>query len=64
MHQAVKISQLDSNGFGLVASEDIPKGSELIALPDHIPLQFGSVETDGSDAGYAALVNLARLVPD
>ncbi|THG14858.1 hypothetical protein TEA_010425 [Camellia sinensis var. sinensis] len=63
VHQAVKISQVDLYGLGLVASEEIPKGSDLIALPDHIPLQFGSLELDGGDAAHSVLVNLARQVP-
>ncbi|GMP93262.1 hypothetical protein CsSME_00043170 [Camellia sinensis var. sinensis] len=63
VHQAVKISQVDPYGLGLVASEEIPKGSDLIALPDHIPLQFGSLELDGGDAAHSVLVNLARQVP-
>ncbi|THG00354.1 hypothetical protein TEA_022237 [Camellia sinensis var. sinensis] len=64
VHQAVKISQVDLYGLGLVASEEIPKGSDLIALPDHIPLQFGSLELDGGDAAHSVLVNLARQVPE
>ncbi|KAF5939704.1 hypothetical protein HYC85_023963 [Camellia sinensis] len=64
VHQAVKISQVDPYGLGLVASEEIPKGSDLIALPDHIPLQFGSLELDGGDAAHSVLVNLARQVPE
>lgn len=63
MHQAVKISQQqddDSYGLGLVASQDIPKGSLLIALPDHIPLRF---ESDAGDEAHSVLVNLARQVP-
>lgn len=62
MHQAVKISpqQNEANGLGLVASQDIPKGSLLIALPDHIPLRFESDSGDGADS---VLANLARQVP-
>lgn len=63
MHQAVKISPQqddDSNGLGLVVSQDIPKGSLLIALPDHVPLRF---ESDGGDEAQSVLVNLARQVP-
>ncbi|KAJ4710065.1 Histone-lysine N-methyltransferase [Melia azedarach] len=63
VHQAVKISpqQNEANGLGLVASQDIPKGSLLIALPDHIPLRFESDSGDGADS---VLANLARQVPE
>lgn len=65
VHKSVQISQGDSFGFGLVASEDIPKGSDIIALPQHIPLKFGSLEAETSlDAGaHSALINLAQHVP-
>ena len=57
VHQAVKIAQLhdETIGLGLVASEDIPKGSDLIALPHHIPLSF--------EFDHSVLSNLARKVP-
>lgn len=61
VHPSVRISELDSYGFGLVASHEIPKGSDLIALPDHIPLKFG--ESGGDDASYSVLLNLVRHVP-
>lgn len=60
VHQAVKISQLESNGLGLVASEEIPRGSDLIVLPHHLPLRFGSLQEDSLDS---VLVDLARKVP-
>lgn len=63
MHQAVKIAQDATNGLGLLASEEIPKGSDLIALPDHIPLRFTPLESDGGDGLHSVLVNLARQVP-
>ncbi|KAJ0038029.1 hypothetical protein Pint_22389 [Pistacia integerrima] len=64
VHQAVKISQQqddDSYGLGLVASQDIPKGSLLIALPDYVPLRF---ESDAGDEARSVFVNLARQVPE
>ncbi|XAR72198.1 Histone-lysine N-methyltransferase [Bertholletia excelsa] len=67
VHQAVKIAQLEPYGLGLVASEEITKGSDLIALPDHVPLQFGSIDSDGGAASAAAhpvLVNLASKIPE
>ena len=63
MHEALKIAQDSSHGLGLLAAEEIPKGSELIALPEHIPLRFGSVESDGGDEISSVLVDLARQVP-
>ncbi|CAK7326802.1 unnamed protein product [Dovyalis caffra] len=62
VHQAVQISQDGTNGLGLIASQDIPKGSQLIALPDHIPLKFG--DEDGVDVVNSVLVNLAQKVPE
>ncbi|XP_075660189.1 uncharacterized protein LOC142630018 [Castanea sativa] len=58
VHQAVKIAQQheETIGLGLVASEDIPKGSDLIALPHHIPLSF--------EFDHSVLSNLARKVPE
>ncbi|KAH7839362.1 hypothetical protein Vadar_003183 [Vaccinium darrowii] len=64
VHPAVKIGQVEPYGLGLVASDEIPKGSDLIALPHHVPLQFGSIESDGGDVSYSVLVNLARKVPE
>lgn len=65
MHEAVKIAQDSSFGLGLVAIEEIPKGSELIVLPEHVPLRFGSLESEGGDGGLdSVFVNLARHVPE
>ncbi|KAF5737766.1 Rubisco methyltransferase family protein isoform 3 [Tripterygium wilfordii] len=61
VHEAVEISQDGPNGLGLVASQGIPYGSELIVLPNHIPLKFLSDDSDGADS---VLVNLARQVPE
>lgn len=60
VHPAVKIAQDDSTGLGLVASAEIPKGSDLIALPDHLPLRFKSDGVDGLDS---VLANLVHQVP-
>ncbi|KAG5135724.1 hypothetical protein AAZX31_08G044900 [Glycine max] len=60
VHRAVKITQLDSsNGLGLVAKEEIPRGSDLIVLPHHLPLRFTSLQQDPS-----LLHHLARQVPE
>ncbi|KDP38111.1 hypothetical protein JCGZ_04754 [Jatropha curcas] len=64
VHQAVKISQDGTNSFGLIASQAIPKGSELIVLPDHIPLKFGPLDFEVADGATSALVNLAQKVPE
>lgn len=63
VHRAVKIAQDESKGLGLVASEEIPSGSDLIVLPHHLPLRFGSLESDHDDALDPVLVDLARQVP-
>ncbi|XP_059446299.1 uncharacterized protein LOC132177845 [Corylus avellana] len=61
VHPAVKIAQDDTTGLGLIVSGDIPKGSDLIALPDHIPLRF---ESDGGHGLDSVLANLAHQVPE
>lgn len=62
VHQSIKIARLESDpnelGLGLVASNDIPKGSELIALPHRIPLKFEDKNED-----FPILMNLARHIP-
>ncbi|KAF7827574.1 histone-lysine N-methyltransferase setd3 [Senna tora] len=64
VHQAVNIAQDESKGLGLVASEEIPRGSDLIVLPHHVPLRFGSLESGHEDALDSLLVDLARQVPE
>ena len=61
VHQAIKISQDGTNVLGLIASHDIPKGSQLIVLPDNIPLKFG--DEDGVDEAHSVLVKLAQKIP-
>lgn len=63
VHKALKITvdEESSSGLRLVASENVTKGSELISLPNHIPLCFPSL--DSSDAADSALIQLARRVP-
>ncbi|KAG8382709.1 hypothetical protein BUALT_Bualt05G0105600 [Buddleja alternifolia] len=65
VHNSVKIAFLEANGLGLglVASEDIPKGSELITLPQHIPLRFEAKDGDDSSSSNN-LIHLARHIPE
>ncbi|VFQ66505.1 unnamed protein product [Cuscuta campestris] len=59
VHPSVKIATSERrNGLGLIASEDIPKGSDLISLPENLPLQFGAVEAD------SPMSKLAQQVPE
>ncbi|KAL3830736.1 hypothetical protein ACJIZ3_019538 [Penstemon smallii] len=65
VHPSVKIAHLEAEnstglGLGLVASDDIPKGSDLITLPHHIPLKF-EPKYGGDDS---VLVNLAQHIPE
>ncbi|WCJ33613.1 Rubisco methyltransferase family protein [Euphorbia peplus] len=62
VHQAVKISSEGNSGLGLIASQPIPKGSDLIVLPYHIPLKFEFHGADGP--ATSALVNLAQNIPE
>ncbi|GAV61915.1 SET domain-containing protein/Rubis-subs-bind domain-containing protein [Cephalotus follicularis] len=64
VHQGVKISQDATNGLGLIASQEIPKGSLLISLPHRLPLKFSPLAINGGDGAGAVLVNLARRVPE
>ncbi|KAI4313708.1 hypothetical protein L6164_026664 [Bauhinia variegata] len=64
VHRAVKITQDESKGLGLVAAEEIPRGSEIIVLPEHLPLRFRSVELEHEDGLHSVLVNLARQIPE
>lgn len=65
VHQSVKIAFLEEEnpnglglGLGLIASEDIPQGSDLITLPHHIPLRF-----EAKDDQSSALTQLASHIP-
>lgn len=64
VHPSVRIAESSPYGLGLIASEEIPKGSDLIALPEHIPLRFPVPESDGGDDSYSNLVKLSRYVPE
>ncbi|XP_058078500.1 uncharacterized protein LOC131226792 [Magnolia sinica] len=62
VHKGLKIADVPSLGLGLVASQEISKGSELIALPNHLPLSFrDSPDANGSDG---ALIEIASCVPE
>lgn len=64
VHKALKIAQVKpSDGLGLVATEEIPEGSDIIILPEHIPLQFGTSEADDENGAHSALVRLAQHIP-
>ena len=60
VHDAVKITQDTTYGLGLVASGEIPKGSDLIVLPNHVPLKFQSDKEDGAGS---VLLHLSNQVP-
>ncbi|XP_060196445.1 uncharacterized protein LOC132625867 isoform X1 [Lycium barbarum] len=65
VHKSIKIAQeRDCFGLGLVATEDIPKGSDIIALPQHIPLKFVSENSVDVDGAHSALIKLAQHVPE
>ncbi|KAJ8457920.1 hypothetical protein OPV22_030846 [Ensete ventricosum] len=66
VHPNLRIADGGPYGLGVVATNDIPPGSELIALPSHLLLRFDrSSESDGGcDGPHSTLVDLARRVPD
>lgn len=61
VHHAVKLSQETPFGVGLISAEHIPQGTDLIALPPHVPLRFES--DDSSSSSSSLLATLARRVP-
>ncbi|XP_030447985.1 uncharacterized protein LOC115670766 [Syzygium oleosum] len=61
VHEAVKIAQDGLGGLGLAAADKIPKGSDLIALPRHVPLRF---QSDGGGVFEPVLADLASKVPE
>ena len=62
VHKAVKIAQ-QLDGLGLIATEVIPKGSDLIVLPEHIPSRFEASEGDFEKGSYPSWIKLAQHVP-
>ncbi|KAK1279145.1 hypothetical protein QJS04_geneDACA018804 [Acorus gramineus] len=64
VHRAIKVRDDVTHGLGLVASEGIPTGSELIALPDRLPLRWSPQDLDAGDGPGSVLANLARQIPD
>ncbi|MBA0563274.1 hypothetical protein Golob_008262 [Gossypium lobatum] len=61
VHEAVTITQDTTYGLGLVASGGIPKGSDLIVLPEHVPLKFQSDKDDEADS---VSLHLSNRVPE
>ncbi|XP_076884718.1 uncharacterized protein LOC143533986 [Bidens hawaiensis] len=64
VHPLIRIADSGPFGLGLVASEEIPKGSDLIALPEHVSLKFPVIGNDDGDECLPGLINLARHVPE
>ncbi|KAG7593023.1 SET domain [Arabidopsis thaliana x Arabidopsis arenosa] len=62
VHHAVKLSQETQFGIGLISTELIPPGTDLISLPPHVPLRFES--DDASSSSSSLLSALARRVPE
>ncbi|KNA19815.1 hypothetical protein SOVF_057960 [Spinacia oleracea] len=60
VHESIKITQHSSYGLALVASREIPQGSDLISLPAHLPLKFD----DESDDSSLLLNDLATQTPE
>ncbi|KAK9105910.1 hypothetical protein Scep_022754 [Stephania cephalantha] len=65
VHPGLRIADGDC-GLGLVSTDQIPKGSDLIGLPSHVPLRIGSVgDADNVGGGVEpALLGLVRRVPE
>ncbi|KAK8657419.1 hypothetical protein V6N13_035660 [Hibiscus sabdariffa] len=61
VHDAVTIAQDTTYGLGLVATGEIPRGSDLVVLPHHVPLKFHSEIDDVADS---ALIHLSNQVPE
>ncbi|XP_073010064.1 uncharacterized protein [Typha latifolia] len=64
VHPGLKIADHTSHGLGVVAADAITTGSDLIVLPNHLPLRFHPSTGNGNDGAHSALVQLATRVPE
>ncbi|KAK4753843.1 hypothetical protein SAY87_001947 [Trapa incisa] len=64
VHPAMRISQDTFCGLGLTTIERIPKGSDLIALPPHLPLRFESCIGEEAADAEPVIASLAEKVPE
>lgn len=64
VHPKLRIADRGEYGLTLVASEDIPRGSRLVALPERLTLRLRwSQDGDGADRPDSPLSQLVHRVP-
>ncbi|WOL06603.1 histone-lysine N-methyltransferase setd3 isoform X1 [Canna indica] len=63
VHPKLRIADRDPYGLGVVATDEIPSGTELIALPTHVPLRFDRAP-EAADGAHSTLMELAQRIPD
>ncbi|KAF3331542.1 histone-lysine N-methyltransferase setd3 [Carex littledalei] len=64
VHPNLTIGDHSDFGLGVVSTDGIPAGSELINLPSHLPLRWNHPVGRTSDGAYAVLTKLAEQVPE
>ncbi|XP_042469018.1 actin-histidine N-methyltransferase-like [Zingiber officinale] len=64
VHPNITVSDRGPYGLGVVATGDIQPGSELIALPSHLPLFFERCPHNDDGGGHSTLMQLALRIPD
>ncbi|KAK9705300.1 hypothetical protein RND81_07G046300 [Saponaria officinalis] len=62
VHDAVQVAPVSPYGSGLVASDFIPRGSDLIGLPPHLPLRLD--DSNDCSPSSAVLNHLIQQVPE
>ncbi|MQL92182.1 hypothetical protein Taro_024806 [Colocasia esculenta] len=65
LHPELRIADGGTDGFGLVAAGHIPKGTRLVALPEHLPLRlrWSDGAIGGADRSGSPLFELVNRVP-
>ncbi|XP_078160618.1 uncharacterized protein LOC144556019 isoform X1 [Carex rostrata] len=64
VHPNLTIGDHSDFGLGVVSTDEIPAGSELINLPSHLPLRWNHPVGHTSDGADAVLTQLAEQVPE
>eukprot|EP01018_Ginkgo_biloba_P038165 Gb_41393 [translate_table: standard] len=63
VHQGLRLDDGGPSGLGLVSSQTISAGTEIISLPRHIPLALPPLDS-APDHPDAVLIDLARRLPE
>lgn len=63
VHPNITVADRGPYGLGVVATGDIQPGSELIALPSHLPLFFERCPRNDDGGAHSTLMQLALRIP-